>query len=425
MTEFETPQDTARRARPAKKHWRLLAAGGTALTLALTGGAIAYSAHKTVTVHADGRTHNVSTFSGSVDDALAAAGVQVTDHDLVVPAGQSSLSDGTVITVKRAQALHVGGEKVWTTQGTLSAAAAESGLENFAATRSTSRDALTTLPLVAAGTPVTVVADGKEKQFTAEGDLDTAAVLAAAGVKASPIDHVLATPAEGGAVKVSVVRVQRTINAEKAEVPFETVQEEDPELEEGTTEVRQAGQVGEKTKRTYSETRDGKAIVNVVLGEGVTKEPVKEIVAVGTKPKAEATPTPAPSAATETETEQSAEPETSAAPAAPAAPTGSYSGGDPRGIAQSMLASYGWGQGEFGCLDALWERESNWNPYAENPYSGAYGIPQSLPGSKMASAGADWMTNPATQISWGLSYIAGRYGSPCAAWAHSESVGWY
>ncbi|MFK5633273.1 lytic transglycosylase domain-containing protein [Ornithinimicrobium sp. LYQ103] len=101
------------------------------------------------------------------------------------------------------------------------------------------------------------------------------------------------------------------------------------------------------------------------------------------------------------------------------------SSGDPRSIARSMLSSYGWGDDQFGCLDALWERESNWNPSAMNPSSGAYGIPQSLPASKMATAGADWQTNPATQISWGLGYISGRYGSPCSAWAHSESVGWY
>lgn len=80
---------------------------------------------------------------------------------------------------------------------------------------------------------------------------------------------------------------------------------------------------------------------------------------------------------------------------------------------------------QWSCLDALWQRESNWNPSAMNPSSGAYGIPQSLPGSKMASAGADWRTNPATQIRWGLGYIKGRYGSPCGAWGHSQSVGWY
>lgn len=101
----------------------------------------------------------------------------------------------------------------------------------------------------------------------------------------------------------------------------------------------------------------------------------------------------------------------------------SYS--SPRSIAAAMLGAYGWGQGQMSCLIPLWMRESGWNPHAENPGSGAYGIPQALPGSKMASAGADWRTNPATQIRWGLAYIAGRYGSPCGAWAHSEADGWY
>jgi hypothetical protein len=73
----------------------------------------------------------------------------------------------------------------------------------------------------------------------------------------------------------------------------------------------------------------------------------------------------------------------------------------------------------------LWYRESGWNPSAENPSSGAFGIPQALPGSKMASAGADWATNPATQIRWGLSYIQSVYGTPCGAWSHEESAGWY
>lgn len=94
-------------------------------------------------------------------------------------------------------------------------------------------------------------------------------------------------------------------------------------------------------------------------------------------------------------------------------------------IAQSMMASYGWGSDQFSCLVSLWNRESGWNYQAYNASSGAYGIPQALPGSKMSTAGADWQTNAATQIRWGLGYISGRYGSPCGAWSHSESVGWY
>ena len=97
---------------------------------------------------------------------------------------------------------------------------------------------------------------------------------------------------------------------------------------------------------------------------------------------------------------------------------------DPRDIARAMLADRG-EAGQFGCLDSLWTRESGWRVHDTNPSSGAYGIPQSLPAGKMASAGADWRDNPATQIRWGLGYIDGRYGSPCTAWAHSQAFNWY
>ena len=79
---------------------------------------------------------------------------------------------------------------------------------------------------------------------------------------------------------------------------------------------------------------------------------------------------------------------------------------------------------QWGCLDDLWQQESGWNYEAENA-SGAYGIPQALPGSKMASAGPDWETDPTTQIKWGLGYIKGDYGTPCGAWDHEEADGWY
>jgi Transglycosylase SLT domain len=95
-----------------------------------------------------------------------------------------------------------------------------------------------------------------------------------------------------------------------------------------------------------------------------------------------------------------------------------------QGIAYKLLASYGFSTSQWGCLDNLWQHESGWNTQAENP-SGAYGIPQALPGSKMASAGPDWQTNATTQIKWGLGYIKSMYGTPCGAWAHEEADGWY
>jgi len=98
----------------------------------------------------------------------------------------------------------------------------------------------------------------------------------------------------------------------------------------------------------------------------------------------------------------------------------------PRQIARAMLPRFHWSVlRQFRYLNWLWERESGWNKYAYNPYSGAYGIPQALPGSRMASAGPNWRSNAATQIRWGLRYIKARYGSPRRAWGHSQATGWY
>ncbi len=120
-------------------------------------------------------------------------------------------------------------------------------------------------------------------------------------------------------------------------------------------------------------------------------------------------------------------PRASAASSAAAAvpPLGPVDPGSARADAEKLMPSYGWSPSTyFGCLDNLWSRESGWRYNAENP-SGAYGIPQALPGSKMATAGADWQTNPVTQIKWGFGYIKGRYGNPCGAWSYWQAHGSY
>lgn len=99
--------------------------------------------------------------------------------------------------------------------------------------------------------------------------------------------------------------------------------------------------------------------------------------------------------------------------------------GSAKEIGLIQVQAIGWEYNEYSCLVKLWDRESNWRWNAENKSSGAYGIPQSLPGTKMASAGDDWMTNPATQIKWGLGYIKNRYKTPCGALAHSDEHNWY
>jgi hypothetical protein len=110
------------------------------------------------------------------------------------------------------------------------------------------------------------------------------------------------------------------------------------------------------------------------------------------------------------------------APPAPAS-CGVYSGNRKTGCA--MVLAHGWDLQQMACLDKLWTKESGWNEKARNKSSGAYGIPQAYPASKLASAGSDWQTNPATQIKWGIGYIDGRYGTPCKAWSTSQSTGSY
>ncbi|MFI5061755.1 MAG: hypothetical protein ACHP7F_09925 [Actinomycetales bacterium] len=117
-----------------------------------------------------------------------------------------------------------------------------------------------------------------------------------------------------------------------------------------------------------------------------------------------------------------------AAAAAAAAATALANANTPDGAkatARSLVTARGWGDAEFQCLSNLWQKESQWNYKSYNGGSGATGIPQALPGSKMASAGTDWQTNAATQIKWGLDYIARGYGTPCSAWSHSQAVNWY
>ncbi|NLW13117.1 MAG: hypothetical protein GX037_01060 [Trueperella sp.] len=210
---------------------------------------------------------------------------------------------------------------------------------------------------------------------------------------------------------VTIVRLTTETVTEEFTNAFETERIDDPNLPKGEEKVVTAGAPGTGSRNFQVTYRDGEESARVLLLETVASEPVTEVIRVGTKAEVAA---PAPAAA-----------QSAGSQAAPQAPAPAVPAGSSRQIAQGMLSSYGWGMDQWSCLDSLWQRESNWNHTAMNSSSGAYGIPQSLPGSKMATAGADWQTNPATQIRWGLGYIQGRYGSPCAAWGHSQARGWY
>jgi hypothetical protein len=98
---------------------------------------------------------------------------------------------------------------------------------------------------------------------------------------------------------------------------------------------------------------------------------------------------------------------------------------DPREVARQLMPEYGLDESEFECLDALWVSESDWDPTADNPTSTAYGIPQALTGGTHDNLPADYMTNPVSQIRWGLWYIANSYGTACSAWEFKQANNWY
>ena len=208
-----------------------------------------------------------------------------------------------------------------------------------------------------------------------------------------------------------------------------TVQKESDALPAGQTQVETPGVDG-LVRTTYEvTTQDGKEVSRTPIAQVVVTKKVDEVVLVGTgEQQAQQEAAQQAQSAGDGQAAQAnggSEGSNSSTPAPAANPGAGTDPDSAKAIARSMMAGHGWGDSEFSCLESLWTRESSWNYQAENASSGAYGIPQALPGTKMSEVADDWATNPTTQITWGLNYISGRYGTPCSAWAHSESVGWY
>lgn len=429
----------------------------SAAICAIAGGAVANS-HVTLTVEVDGVTRPYANFATSVQSVLDDLGVDVSPVDHVAPDLRDKVYDGSTIVVRHAHPVDVdiNGEvtTIHTTAQSLHdvlTALGSRGDVHAAANRSVTREEL--LPLITRPQDLPVrMGDQTFTLHVRPGD-NIRELLVKAGHSLTNLDRVTANVADG-ALSIVVQRVTRGLVSMNEPIAFTERTEDSGDMFAGETRITTRGVNGVNTKHVWQEKVDGELAHETVLSTAVTTQPVVQVRANGTK---EATPAELmkagldPKAQLEDGTEEDGTPskryraklgtisstaeiaqirrELGLAPGVPlpgqTARPAVYSGEDPRAIAQGMVAARGWGDGEFQCLLSLWERESNWNPYAENPSSGAYGIPQSLPGSKMASAGDDWRTNPVTQITWGLGYIAGRYGTPCGAWGHSEAVGWY
>ena len=373
-----------------------------ALVLALVaGGTTAFAAmHKDVTVDVDGREVQVQAFGRTVGDVLAAGGIEVGEGDLVAPGVDEPVSRTGQVVVRHGREIEVEvdgrPQTVWTTALTVGEAVEALGMRE-GVRLSASRSAALGRDVLRVSTQKTVhlVVDGQVIDGVSSGSTVRDA-LRDIGLVLEEGDQV-SVPLDAAAVDGLVVLVTRAATSGETvteAVPFAVREVEDATLVKGNKVVKTAGRAGVRTTTYALEVVGGVVVGRTPVASVLTVPPVDQVVRVGTAEL------PDPSSV-------AVEPGTAQA------------------MGKEMAAARGWGDDQFACLLSLWNKESGWRWNAENRSSGAYGIPQALPGSKMASAGDDWRTNPRTQIAWGLGYIAGRYGDPCGAWAHSKAKNWY
>ena len=212
----------------------------------------------------------------------------------------------------------------------------------------------------------------------------------------------LDTALTGAPLSVSVYRESVDTQQVIEEIPYGTTVLSDPSRYTGEIEVRTYGVPGQALHIYRVTTLGG---VETSRGRFVSTEqpPVDRVEVHGTRPRPRV-PAAAPRARGQ-------------------APEGHMNPADAQALGQTMAAERGWTGDEWTCLDNLFTRESNWRSWAANPRSSAFGIPQAM--LSLHPVPADFRTNAATQITWGLDYIAGRYRTPCRAWAHFERHGWY
>ncbi len=372
---------------------------GVAL-LGLIAGILSFTtSDRAIAISVDGKTNTVHTTAATVRGVLHDAKLKVGPHDVVAPAPAVKVHKGSVIELRRGRLLHLNvdgvSRDVWTTDTTVDQALADLGYGQGRTMGVSRSDRLplspTELTLVMPK-QVTIVADKKAVHVvttapTVQDAVQGAHLALASTDRLTPAATV--KPTAGMTIVLTRVRM-KTVTGTQA-IPYPTSSKKDPSAYQGSTTVVKPGKPG-KARVTFQLVYvDGKLSGKRVVTSTVLVKPVTRIQKVGTK-SVEAAAASSPAAA--------------------------------QALGRTMAAAKGWGSGQFSCLLSLWTKESGWRVSAANP-SGAYGIPQALPGGKMASAGPNWQSNARTQIAWGLGYIARVYGSPCAAWGHSQATNWY
>ncbi len=356
---------------------------------------------KNLVLDVDGSVSHINVLGRTVDDVLENQNISLDASDHVYPAAGDVVLNGSTVTVRTAKKieLEIDGKRevLDSNAATVGDILDELGSRAAGATVSASRGDFVGRQIVRISTlkKVTVHIDGQSidsvTAYPTVRDVlfDMGVVLEEGDTVKPKLDEYLTDGDE-----VTVHRAGSASDTVTEALPFEVVERKDPNLMKGEKVVLQKGRVG-KAVTTYDVTTlNGEEADRVVIAQTVLVEPQDEIIGIGTLAVADPSTTV-------------------------------LSASEAKAVAKSMVAQRGWDESEFVCLDKLWMKESRWNVRADNPSSSAYGIPQALPGSKMATAGADWRTNARTQIKWGLGYIEGRYGKPCSAWAHSQAKNWY
>ena len=383
------------------------------------------SVDKTVELVVDGRPSAVRTTAADVGELLASRGYRADQHDLVAPSENAPLRDGMRVVLRHGRLLHLnidGARRdVWTTARTVQAALGQLGYttQDFVSVSRSERLPLSPSDLtIRTPRAVTLVHDGQREHLTST-DATVGALLSDLGVVLNPDDRVrpgLGAPLTDGQ-RIVIKRVDKSRIVRHRTLDFPTIRRDDPQLDRGTTKTVQTGRDGLE-KITYAVVYlNGKQVARTRISAVVVRKPRPQIIHVGTKPLPVVT-------------EASSGSSGGSGGSGGAGGSGGSSGhiatpAEAQAMARQMVADRGWSSGEFDCLVTLWNHESGWSVTAANS-SGAYGIPQALPGSKMSSAGPNWQTDAHTQITWGLNYIASRYGTPCGAWSQWQANGgWY
>jgi uncharacterized protein YabE (DUF348 family) len=356
----------------------------------------------------DGKEQTIPTRAKTVKELLTRVNVEIKEHDSVTPAPDTEIfEDNIKVKVKHARPVLVvdGSNKtiVYSTQSRPRDVAKKAGLKIYPednveakpldpikpsealqqgiAAEQVVVDRATPANLNLYGTQFTL----RTRAKTVGELLDDRKVQTAEGDTITPARETTLTPE----VQIFVVRLGKEIVTAEETIPAPVQTIDDPNMLDGKVTVREAGADGKKAITYELELRNGQEVARRPIQEIIISTPVMRVVVRGTK-------------------------------VVISNPSENVK------IGERMAAERGWTGSQWTCLYQLWQKESRWNHLARNRSSGAYGIPQALPGSKMAVAGEDWETNPATQIRWGLDYyIARRYGTPCGAWQHSQAVGWY